>query len=89
MLQNLEFKNLPPSYDVINTKLGQKGPKFVHHVLTVIERSKSITTQNLQSKLGEQFIFQVSFEHYKILMPPHPLLICCDVINSKFGQERS
>ena len=37
-----------PSYDVINTKLGQKGPEFVHYVPTVIERSKSITKQYLR-----------------------------------------
>ena len=29
------------------------------------------------------------FEHYKILMPPHPLLPCCDIISHKFVQERS
>ena len=37
------FKFVPPSYDVINTKLVQKGPEFVHYVPTVIEISKPIT----------------------------------------------
>ena len=31
--------------------------------------------------------FSLDFEDYKILMPSHPLLSRCDVINPKFGQE--
>ena len=78
-------KNRVSSYDVINTKLGQKGPEFVHYVPIVIERS--ISYKHSIFKESNSFLMSV-FEHYKILMPPHPLLPRCGVINHKFGQER-
>ena len=54
----LKILNLIPSCDVINSKLGQKGPEFVHYVPTVIERSKSITIQNLRRAIhfSRQFL---------------------------------
>ena len=80
----MKFKSLVSSFDVINAKLGQKGPEFVHYVPTVIE----ISIPYNHSTFGENNTFLMSvFEHYKILMPPHPLLPLCDVINHKFGQE--
>ena len=63
-----------------------KGPEFVHYAPTVIEKIK--INNHIIFEESNSFLRSV-FEHYKILMPPHPFLPRCDVINPKFGQERA
>ena len=54
------------------------------------------TNRDRKIKINNHTIFEDSnsfiranFEYFKILMPSHFLLFCCDAINLKFGQERS
>ena len=61
------IKFLSPSYDVINAILGQKGPEFV-----------KIKISNHAIFVESNSFTRSVFEHYKILMPLHPLLSRCD-----------
>ena len=63
------------------TSLGQKGPEFVP-VCTNSDKKIKINNHTIFEE-SNSFLKSV-FENYNVLMPPHPLLPCCDVINRKF-----
>ena len=70
------FKTLSPVMtSLTQTFMYQSDRKININNYTIFEESNSFLMS--------------AFEHYKILMPPHPLLPRCDVINHKFVQERS
>ena len=59
-------------------------------VCTLCTRSdKKIKINNHKIFADSNSFLRSDFEHYKILMHSHPVLSRCDVINLKFGQERS
>ena len=64
-----------PSYDVINLKLGQKGPEFVHYLPTVIERLKSIITQYLRSAIHFSGQFSFIFQNPDASPIPYVLVV--------------